>query len=289
VYDVLLLKTPKIGSIWVRFDLLPCWARVRDSAPISDFYQIKIVWDRRTPGNRRAAGQIMTKSRGRTGAASGYVCGNETRARIISAALTLFGSHGFEGASTRDIAELAGVNAPALRYYFENKEGVYLACVDHIATTISGHIAIPLDAARAVLDTDADDSELIGAFRTIQRHLAQYLFTSTEPDSWRLFMAREQAGLGPQFRDSQARDRLQMRLLPVCSEIVARLMGRDAEDEEALIRALTITGQLVAIHLTRRSMMSALGWESIDARRLDWIVSIVDKQTDELLRDIATL
>jgi len=66
-------------------------------------------------------------------------------------------------------------------------------------------------------------------------------------------------------------------------------MGRDAEDEEALIRALTITGQLVAIHLTRRSMMSALGWESIDARRLDWIVSIVDKQTDELLRDIATL
>jgi TetR/AcrR family transcriptional regulator, regulator of cefoperazone and chloramphenicol sensitivity len=228
-----------------------------------------------------------TKSRGRTGTANGYLCGNETRARIVSAALTLFGLRGFEGASTRDIADLAGVNAPALRYHFTNKEGVYLACVEHIATTVSGHIAAPLDAARVVLDRNGDDNQLICAFRAIQTHLAQYLFTSTEPDSWRLFMAREQAGLGPQFRSAQVRDRLQTSLLPVCTEIIARLMGRDAGDEEALIRALTITGQLVAIHLTRRTMMSDLRWESIDARRLDWIVSVVDKQTVLLLNDLA--
>jgi TetR/AcrR family transcriptional regulator, regulator of cefoperazone and chloramphenicol sensitivity len=230
----------------------------------------------------------MTKSRGRSRAATGYVCGNETRARIIAGALTLFGLRGFEGASTRDIAELAGVNPPALRYYFSNKEGVYLACVDHIATTISDHLANPVDAARAVLEIDGDDDQLIGAFREIQKHLAQYLFTSAEPDSWRLFMAREQAGLGPQFPGAQLRDRLQTRLIPVCSEIVARLMGRDVGDEEALLRALTITGQLVAIHLTRRSMMLSLGWESIDTHRLNWITSIVDRQTALLLEEVVT-
>ncbi|MCP3713619.1 CerR family C-terminal domain-containing protein [Paraburkholderia sp. CNPSo 3274] len=228
----------------------------------------------------------MIKSRGRAGTANGYVCGNETRSRIIAAALTLFGLHGFEGASTRDIAELAGVNAPALRYYFSNKEGVYLACVDHIATTISDRLASPVDAARLVLDTDGNDDQLICAFREIQKHLAQYLFTSTAPDSWRLFMAREQAGLGPQFPNAQLHDRLQTRLIPVCSEIIGRLMGRDAGDEEALLRALTITGQLVAIHLTRRSMMVTLGWESIDARRLRWITSVVDKQTVLLLEEV---
>lgn len=227
-----------------------------------------------------------TKIRGHAGTARGYVCGNETRARIIAAALTLFGLHGFEGASTRDIAELAGVNAPALRYYFSNKEGVYLACVDHIATTISDYLASPVDAARVVLDTDGDDDQLIRAFREIQKHLAQYLFTSADPDSWRLFIAREQAGLGPQFPNAQLRDRLQTRLIPACSEIVARLMGRDACDEEASLRALTITGQLVAIHLTRRSVMLSLGWESIDARRLGWITSVVDKQTTQLLEEV---
>ena len=55
----------------------------------------------------------------------GYTRGDETRQRIIDAAVKLFGEHGFAGASTRDIATAAGVNAPALQYYFENKEGVY--------------------------------------------------------------------------------------------------------------------------------------------------------------------
>lgn len=44
-----------------------------------------------------------------------------------------FGEHGFAGASTRDIASRAGVNAPALQYYFENKEGLYRTCVEAIA------------------------------------------------------------------------------------------------------------------------------------------------------------
>ncbi|MFP3616373.1 TetR family transcriptional regulator, partial [Paraburkholderia sp. SIMBA_050] len=68
--------------------------------------------------------------RHRPAAEGGYQRGEETRAKIIEAALSLFGERGFEGASTRDIAEHAGVNAPALVYYFDNKEGVYQACVE---------------------------------------------------------------------------------------------------------------------------------------------------------------
>lgn len=65
--------------------------------------------------------------------AGGYARGDETRQRIIEAAIELFGERGFAGASTREIAAMAGVNAPALQYYFENKEGVYRACVEAIA------------------------------------------------------------------------------------------------------------------------------------------------------------
>ena len=53
--------------------------------------------------------------------AGGYARGDETRLRITEAAIELFGEYGFDGASTRDIAARAGVNAPALQYYFENK------------------------------------------------------------------------------------------------------------------------------------------------------------------------
>jgi TetR/AcrR family transcriptional regulator, regulator of cefoperazone and chloramphenicol sensitivity len=47
--------------------------------------------------------------------------GEETRTRILEAALELFAASGFEGASTRTIAEQAGVNLPAIQYYFGSK------------------------------------------------------------------------------------------------------------------------------------------------------------------------
>src|SRR6516165_651681 len=99
----------------------------------------------------------------------GYPCGEETRARIIAAALKLFGEHGFAGASTRDIAAEAGVNAPALQYYFDNKEGVYLACVEHIVSRVWGHLEPAVTAAQEVLAREeASDTELIEAFCDIQ-------------------------------------------------------------------------------------------------------------------------
>ena len=51
-----------------------------------------------------------TTHRRRPASEGGYTCGDETSLRIIEAALTLFGERGFEGASTRDIAELATKN-----------------------------------------------------------------------------------------------------------------------------------------------------------------------------------
>ncbi len=41
--------------------------------------------------------------------------GEDTRGRILEAALELFAASGFEGASTRTLAERAGVNLPAIQ------------------------------------------------------------------------------------------------------------------------------------------------------------------------------
>src|SRR3546814_5183520 len=58
----------------------------------------------------------------------GYAKGEQTRARLLAAALDCFGPDGFEKVTTRQIATRAGVNLPALTYYFGSKEGLYLAC-----------------------------------------------------------------------------------------------------------------------------------------------------------------
>lgn len=51
----------------------------------------------------------------------------ETSGKILRAAQKLFALRGFDGVTMRAIASEAGVNLASIVYYFENKEGLYLA------------------------------------------------------------------------------------------------------------------------------------------------------------------
>ena len=56
----------------------------------------------------------------------------ETRRRILDAAIRLFAARGFDGVSTRELAAVAKVNAAMLSHYFGGKQGVYDATVDEV-------------------------------------------------------------------------------------------------------------------------------------------------------------
>jgi len=53
------------------------------------------------------------------------------RSEILEAATTLFSKHGFAAADVEEIAEKAGVGKGTVYRYFPNKEGLFLAAVDH--------------------------------------------------------------------------------------------------------------------------------------------------------------
>jgi TetR/AcrR family transcriptional regulator len=51
----------------------------------------------------------------------------DTRERILEAATSEFAEHGYEGASTRNVAIHAGVRHPLVVYHFKSKEGLWRA------------------------------------------------------------------------------------------------------------------------------------------------------------------
>jgi AcrR family transcriptional regulator len=73
--------------------------------------------------------------------------GDDKKARILAAALSVFLRYGFRRVNMNDIAEAAGVSRPALYVLFKNKEdifvGVFLQWVDDTMTAI----AAEMDAA----------------------------------------------------------------------------------------------------------------------------------------------
>jgi AcrR family transcriptional regulator len=77
---------------------------------------------------------------------------DETRERILAAALEVFSERGFDGASTRDIAARAGVTQPLLNYHFRGKDELWRAAVDGVFALLRAAMA-----ARAGALAGADD------------------------------------------------------------------------------------------------------------------------------------
>jgi AcrR family transcriptional regulator len=217
-------------------------------------------------------------------AGSGYARGDETRLRIIEAAIERFGEAGFGGASTRDIAAHAGVNAPALQYYFESKEGLYRACAEHIADSARAVFDPAIARARDVLAGNPDSEALIDAFIHIQDVIADRMFMASCGPDQRLFFAREQAGHEPPIATDILQERLRKPLNDVCLALVARITGTSADDPKTVVRVFSLHGQLLIFHTAKRGALSLLGWQEIDTARAELVKETVREQTRTLLR-----
>ena len=67
--------------------------------------------------------------------------GQRARERILRAAETLFATHGFHGASMRDIAAAADLPLATVVYHFARKEQLYAALLHEIAADIMAGLA----------------------------------------------------------------------------------------------------------------------------------------------------
>jgi AcrR family transcriptional regulator len=105
----------------------------------------------------------------------------ETRARLLEAAVIEFAESGFENATVRGICARAEVNLNAVKYHFEDKQGLYVAAVTH-AHVVTKH-------APPESTPDAPPAELLREF--IGGMLQMVLSTETDSASHQLLVMRE--------------------------------------------------------------------------------------------------
>ena len=71
---------------------------------------------------------------------------DQTRARILDAAVRQFSENGLAGARTEQIAEEAGVNKALLYYYFSSKQALYDAALEAVANNVVASSMAAIDA-----------------------------------------------------------------------------------------------------------------------------------------------
>src|SRR6202453_5203215 len=125
--------------------------------------------------------------------------GQETRERILDAALKAFGEASFPAVTTRQISTAASVSLPTLQYYFAGKEGLYCACAEAIVERYRRHTqAVAAAAAEAVSGHRAADTARLH-LKALIHALAGFLVGSREAEGWAQFVAREMRDPGPAF------------------------------------------------------------------------------------------
>ena len=202
--------------------------------------------------------------------------GEDTRRRILDVSLELFAAEGFEGASTRAIAERAGVNLPAIQYYFGSKEGLYRAVVSEIADHSVAHVA-PV-AARIADELAAQPSRrrLVGLLCDMLDIVIQLILDETEPnrDSRQKFFARMECE--PNAATNALQDSLIRHVFQPCAAIVGRLVQRKPDDEQVLLRTMMLIGQ--AKIFCGWGPERALRWDTIGERRVRAVQALVREQ-----------
>lgn len=204
----------------------------------------------------------------------GYRKGEETRNRILLAALDVFGNHGFETVTTRQIAEAAGINLPALTYYFGNKEGLYLACAQSIVTSFREGVGTIATEAIAALRKPMDATGARELLKQLLSTLARFLLSSSTDQGRTLFVRREIASPGPAFEILYSE--LWLPGIEVTAQLLSRATSGRLSEPASKVRAVLMIASLTGFQSGRRVIARAAG----DADPVDEVIAALHEQID---------
>ncbi|MBS0220154.1 MAG: CerR family C-terminal domain-containing protein [Proteobacteria bacterium] len=211
-----------------------------------------------------------------------YARGEDTRRRILETALEIFATEGYEGASTRHLAERAGVNLPAIQYYFGSKEGLYRAVIEQIVQrneACMAPLAVKIRAALAYPETPAE--ELLELLCALLEAFVTLISGGPQNESIRLLYARAEiertAGLELLHKAGMRQ------IFEPCLALVGALLGRSVEDQAIVLRTVALMGQVTIF--CNRGVRETLGLDLFSEERMRTVQALARSHTQAIMRD----
>lgn len=160
----------------------------------------------------------------------------DTRARLLEGALRLFSERGFARTSTRALAEAAGANLAAIRYYFGDKAGLYRATFHELCNNCGSSV-----------DFDAHPS-LEALLRTFYDSFVEPLKQGERMQQAMRLYIREMLEPTEQWQTERERDARQHAGLVAA---LCRALGLQQADDDLHRLAIAITGLGIQLMVSR--------------------------------------
>ncbi|CNF31946.1 transcriptional regulator CecR [Yersinia bercovieri] len=209
--------------------------------------------------------------------------GEQARQQLIQAATELFGELGLKGATTRDIAQRAGQNIAAITYYFNSKEGLYLAVAQQIADFIQQAFAPLAQEINQFLQRPPQDQTAEQQLHYIRRGLLEFSHLMTQPETLNIskIMAREQLSPSEAYPliHAQAIAPLHQKL----NLLLAAFIGADASATKTILHTHALIGEVLAFRMGRETIRRQAGWQEMGQAEIEMINQVLIEHIDLLL------
>jgi TetR/AcrR family transcriptional regulator, regulator of cefoperazone and chloramphenicol sensitivity len=194
--------------------------------------------------------------------------GDSTRGALIKAAIDVFGRDGFNAASTRTIAEAAGVNQALIGYHFGGKPRLYLAALEHIGDSVWQRVGPLVDAIDQELAAAKGEA---GGVPIPNERALELLYGITdamvamlcddESAAWARLILREQQDPSEGF--DLFYQRIMSRVFRAVTGLIGAARGSDSNAYDTKLTATTILGQALVFRAARAAVMRHMKWQNM--------------------------
>ena len=203
------------------------------------------------------------------------------RARLLDAAAEIFGTYNLEGATTRQLAERAGVNQAAIPYYFGGKEGLYLATIEHFFSVHAPQIGtVVAEIESRLAAKNIARGEALDLLKTLLGTMLEVLLRQQTNRSFGRIIIREQ------MQPTKAFDLIYERVIRhvhhTISALLAILLEREPDDRSVIFRAQMIVGQILVFLAGRETIKRRLNLTGYTDEEFEEIKSALHEQLDLL-------
>jgi TetR/AcrR family transcriptional regulator, regulator of cefoperazone and chloramphenicol sensitivity len=219
---------------------------------------------------------MSTAIRRPAGRASRDERADDTKRRLLAAAMDVFGRNGFEASSTRMLAAAGGVNLQSIAYYFGSKEGLYLAVAEYVAERVGERVG-PLAqmigeqlaaAPRGRLEAD----QARGLLQKVLTTMA-HLLLHDDSAPWARYMIREQ--MEPTAAFDHVYERVLSPTLALVRTLIGAAIGKDPNSELVRLRSIATMGQVLVLRAGRATLLRQLAWTEVGHDELAAIDALV--------------
>lgn len=205
---------------------------------------------------------------------------------LIDAGIALFGEYGLDGTTTRMISKYSGANSASIQYYFDSKDGLYLAVMNYIVDAVLEMTKGFLEDVEDRIDNGMSKQEALADYQNIMKGYCSIFVGNENIEGWAKVVMREHMQL------TEAFDIFYKRYYKRSQKIMCRLVGvlldKPADNQEVLIQVHSFFGQVLGFLIAREPLLRGMKAKRISASHKEAIQVIISNNINSVLKEASS-